>query len=303
MTNSDPRPALIGGLMVRPAVALRPGFIGTHSFWYLYVPELISIVGGVAGREEMRAVGPEEITRGAAIPGGEPGDAGGAGVSRVGRKRDRSRDADILDAALDLLAEVGFARLTIDMVAARARAGKGAIYRRWPSKTELIIDAVARMKHAQVDFERLPDTGALRDDLLSLFKPQSIDEEERKLKIMAGFASMLSHDQSFAEAGTAAIVEPWADAHRILMQRALNRGEIPATADIQTLSQVIPSMAAYRALIQRRPFDLDFLVSMVDGVVLPALRNAPWTSPPAAPDHTSEPTPTPGGVRHREERS
>jgi len=122
------------------------------------------------------------------------------------------------------------------------------------------------MKRSQVDLDRLPDTGSLRGDLLGLFKPQSVEEGERKLKVMAGLTSMLSQHQGLAEAANAAIVEPWADAHRALMHRAVDRGEIPASADIETVSQVIPSMAAYRAphptqalrpglprLIDRRP--------------------------------------------------
>ncbi len=76
--------------------------------------------------------------------------------AQPGRKRDPSRDAEILDATLEVLAEVGAARLTMDMVAARAGAGKATIYRRWTSKVELVIDAVAHMKRNQVDLEHLP---------------------------------------------------------------------------------------------------------------------------------------------------
>jgi len=91
---------------------------------------------------------------------------------------------------------------------------------------------------------------------------------------MAGFASMLSQHREFAEAGNAAIVEPWAAAHRTLIGRAIERGEVAATADIETVAQVIPSMATYRALIQRKPFDRDFLIAMIDGVLLPALHRS-----------------------------
>ncbi|WP_437965905.1 TetR/AcrR family transcriptional regulator [Sorangium sp. So ce260] len=213
------------------------------------------------------------------------------GPAQPGRKRDPSRDAKILDATLEVLAEVGAAGLTMDIVAARAGAGKATIYRRWTSKTELVIDAVAHMKRNQVDLEHLPDTGTLRGDLLGLFKPQSIEEGERKLKIMTGLASLLSQDQALAEAANAAVVQPWAEAHFALMQRAVERGEISASADIGTLSQVIPSMAAYRTLVQRKPIDLAFLVSMVDGVVVPALRRqlaeAPSDSTGHRPVHTT----------------
>ncbi|XXX77408.1 TetR/AcrR family transcriptional regulator [Sorangium sp. So ce134] len=213
--------------------------------------------------------------------------------AQPGRKRDPSRDAEILDATLEVLAEVGAAGLTMDLVAARAGAGKATIYRRWTSKAELVIDAVAHMKRKQVDLEHLPDTGTLRGDLLGLFKPQSIEEDERKLKIMAGLASLLSQEQALAEAANSAVVQPWAEAHLALMQRAVARGEISASADIRTLSQVMPSMAAYRSLVERKPFDLAFLVSMVDGVILPALRNQPTDAPPGStghrPDHTASP--------------
>ncbi|MEU0239556.1 TetR/AcrR family transcriptional regulator [Nocardiopsis sp. NPDC006198] len=204
------------------------------------------------------------------------------GPVRPGRKRDPSRDDAILDAALEVLADVGYSRLSMDLVAARAGAGKATLYRRWPSKAELVVDAVARMKRDQVDLEHLPDTGDLRGDLLGLFRPQTVEEAERRLEIMAGLASMLVQDRALADAGTAAIVQPWAEAHHALMRRAVDRGEIPPTADIEALSQLIPSMAAFRALVRGKPFDRDFLVSMVDGVLLPALRHPP--AAPAEPD-------------------
>ncbi|MEE4912184.1 TetR/AcrR family transcriptional regulator [Pseudomonas alliivorans] len=191
-----------------------------------------------------------------------------------GRKRDPARDAAILDAAIEVLAESGYDGMTMDMVASRARAGKATVYRRWSSKAELIIDAVAHLKRGQVDIESLPDTGTLRGDLLALFKPQSAEEGEQKMRVMAGLASVLLLHPQLAEAGDAAIVEPWAAVNRMLMRRALERGEISVNADIEAASQVLPSMAAYRALIQRKPFDLQFLTTMIDGVLLPALKNS-----------------------------
>jgi len=192
---------------------------------------------------------------------------------KVGRKRDHTRDAVILDAALEVLAEVGYTGMTMDMVAVRAKAGKATVYRRWSSKAELVVDAVARMKRSLVDLDRLPDTGTLRGDLVALIKPQSIVEEEHKLKVMGGLASMLSHDPGLADAVNAAVNEPWVDAYRVLMRRAVDRSEIPDPAYFETLVHVVPSMAAYRVLIQRKPVDRDFLVSLIDGLLLPALRS------------------------------
>ncbi|PPU77995.1 TetR/AcrR family transcriptional regulator [Xanthomonas sp. NCPPB 1638] len=197
-----------------------------------------------------------------------------------GRRRDHGRDAVILDAVIDVLAEHGYEGMTMDLVAQRAKAGKATVYRRWKSKADLVVDAVAHAKRGQVDPAALPDTGTLRGDLLALFKPSSVKEGERTLQLMAGLAAVLAQHPELADAGNAAIVEPWVVANRVLMRRALARGELSAHADIECAAQVVPSMAAYRVLIQRKPFDLAFLVRMLDGLLLPALCNAPAASEP-----------------------
>lgn len=191
--------------------------------------------------------------------------------AKLGRKRDHTRDPEILDAALDVLAEVGYDGMTVDMVAARAKAGKATVYRRWASKAELVIDAVACMKKIDLDPAHLPDTGTLRGDLLAMIKPHSIEDGEKKLQIMGGLVSMLSRAPELAEAANAAIVEPRAAVNRVFMQRAIDRGEISAGCDVEAISLIAPSMAAYRVLILRKPVDREFLVSLIDGVVLPAV--------------------------------
>jgi AcrR family transcriptional regulator len=190
---------------------------------------------------------------------------------RPGRRRDHTRDPEILTAALDVLAETGYDGMTIDMVAARAKAGKATLYRRWSSKAELVIDAVACMKKGDIDFAHLPDTGTLRGDLIAMIKPHAIEDGERKLQIMAGLMSMLSRDPELAEAVNAAIVEPRAALNRILMRRAVDRGEISPDCDIETLALIAPSMAAYRVLVLKKPVDRAFLISLIDGVLLPAV--------------------------------
>ena len=194
---------------------------------------------------------------------------------RPGRKQDRTRDGAILDAALDVLAETGYAGMTLAAVAERAKAGKSTFYRRWPSKEHLVLEAVARMKQDHVDLEHLPDTGTLRADILGLFRPASIKDGERKLRVMTGLSAMLATNPGLAEAANDVIVEPWAAALRLLMRRAAERREIPDTAAIDSLAQVVPEMAAYRSLIQRKPFELSFLTALVDHVLLPALSVAP----------------------------
>jgi AcrR family transcriptional regulator len=190
---------------------------------------------------------------------------------RLGRKRDHTRDPEILTAALEVLAETGFDGMTIDMVATRAKAGKATLYRRWPSKNELVLDAVACMKQSELDPSRLPDTGTLRGDFIALIKPRTMEEAEKKLQIMAGLMSMLSTAPELADAANEALVKPRAAANLFLMQRAIDRGEISPDCDIATLALVSPSMAAFRTLIERKPIDRPYLISLIDGVLLPAL--------------------------------
>lgn len=192
-------------------------------------------------------------------------------TSRGGRKRDASRDTAILDAAIDTLGEVGFERMTMDMVAVRAGAGKATVYRRWPSKEALVLDAVAQMKRHLVDLDRLPDTGTFRGDMLALFQPEAVAETERKLRAMAGLATLLTFDASLSDAASDALVSPWVDANRALMERAIARGEAAPDAPVATLATVLPSLGVFRSLIQRRPFDLAFLTVMLDDALLPAL--------------------------------
>jgi AcrR family transcriptional regulator len=190
---------------------------------------------------------------------------------KLGRKRDHTRDPEILEAALDVLAETGYAGMTIDMVAARAKAGKATVYRRWASKSELVLDAVSCMKREDVLPENLPDTGTLRGDLVAGIKTRTIEEGMRKMRIMAGLMSMISQDPELADVARESIIEPRAAVNRMFFKRAIDRGEISADVDIETLALVSQSMGMYRMLVQRQPMTPEFLISIVDGVILPAV--------------------------------
>lgn len=189
---------------------------------------------------------------------------------RLGRKRDHTRDPEILDAALDVLSESGYDGMTIDMVATRAKAGKATVYRRWSSKAELVLDAVACMKQGEIDLDDLPDTGTLRGDLVAMIRTPSIRDGERKLKVMAGIVSMIARSPELAAAAQEALVEPRATVNRIFFRRAIERGEVPADIDVEKLCIIGPALVAYSVLMLGRPVDRDFLISNIDQVILPA---------------------------------
>lgn len=193
--------------------------------------------------------------------------------ARPGRKRDHSRDAAILDAALDVLMEHGYERMTMDTVAARARAGKATMYRRWPSKAHLVADAVARMNQLEVDLEQLPDTGSLREDLVGLITRESLGSGERRLKVMAGMASALvpQNDPVLVAALAGAGSELWIDANRIFIRRAVERGELPGGVDLEIMARVIPSMCHCRVVVEGQRLTADYILTLIDQVLLPAL--------------------------------
>ena len=190
---------------------------------------------------------------------------------RLGRKRDLSRDPEILNAALEVLAEVGYDGMTIDMVATRAKAGKATLYRRWASKAELVIDAVACMKQEDLVPANLPDTGTLRGDLVAMVKPRTIEDAQQKLRVMAGVMSLLGQNPGLAEAAREAIVEPRLAINRMFLRRAIDRGEISADIDIERIAAVSQSMGAFRMLMLQKPVDREFVISVIDSIVLPAV--------------------------------
>ena len=81
---------------------------------------------------------------------------------------------------------------------------------------------------------------------------------------------MISRDPDLAAAAQAALVEPRAAANRIVFQRAVDRGEIPADSDLDTLCLIGPAMVAYRVLMLQQPVNRDFSISVIDRIVLPA---------------------------------
>jgi AcrR family transcriptional regulator len=190
--------------------------------------------------------------------------------ARLGRKRDHSRDPEILAAAIDILAEEGFDGMTIDMVATRAKAGKATLYRRWSSKSELVLDAIGCMKSADLTPDVLPDTGTLRGDLVGMIKPRSTDDAERRLRVMAGVAALLTREPELTEAASDVLMAPRIAAIRLILERALARGEIRPDADLDSLAMLLPALAAFRGLVERKPIDRDFQISLIDGILLPA---------------------------------
>jgi AcrR family transcriptional regulator len=191
--------------------------------------------------------------------------------SRPGRKRDHARDSVILDSALAVLAEQGYEGTTIDLVAAHAGMARATVYRRWATKVELVLAAVSRMSQADAGLEQLPDTGTLRGDMLAMVRPFDEEQQQVRIQAMVSLVAVGRTDPRLAEVAETAGLAPWIEAIRLLIQRAVDRGEYPPPAGLDTLAQVIPLLCVSRA-VQHLPITREFSTALIDGVVLPALR-------------------------------
>lgn len=189
-----------------------------------------------------------------------------AGVSRP--RVEGERESEILDAALDLLAKVGYDRLTMDAVAAEARASKATLYRRWSTKSSLIVDAILRTKEALQAPE--VDTGNLRDDLIQMACCHGGLTDVRSAQIMAGVITAMHHDPDFALEFRTRVIDPKIEISRMVFERARARGEITADLDLDLLSPALAGIILHRSFVLGLPADEKTVAQVVDEIILPA---------------------------------
>ena len=186
---------------------------------------------------------------------------------RPGRRRDGSKDDAILVATRELLAERGYDGMTMDAVADRAGAGKATVYRRWPSKVQLTVDAVVCARGVAQTIDDIPDTGSLRSDLLAVRygRPRTDDDSE----LMSGLMSAVKENPEVAAVFHEQFVRSRVNMMRGLLERAQARGELRDDIDIDMVAAVAPAMIAYRKMVAGQRIDDEFVVQMIDTVILP----------------------------------
>lgn len=175
------------------------------------------------------------------------------------------RELEILAATLDVLAEVGYDRLTMDAVARRARVSKATLYRRWKAKPNLVIDALLSDKEPVV----AADTGTLRGDLLSTFCGMGGLTDVRQLAILGSVITAISHDPDFARAFRRDFIGPKAEISRQLFERAIARGEISADLDLDLIVPALSAVVLHRTFMLGEPPTSDLIARVVDNVILP----------------------------------
>lgn len=189
---------------------------------------------------------------------------------RGGRPRDEGRDQAILEAAVDLLAEVGYDAMSIESVANRAGVSKATIYRRWPGKAELVAEALRRRHEPHVIDP--PDTGSLRGDLLVLVRDMVEQIAGIDGALICGMATAVRAD---ARLGQMLLAEKQAHGQHVagsIISRAQARGELPANAEPTALLKVAPGVALFHQMTGET-LDKAFAEYLVDDVLIPLLRS------------------------------
>ncbi len=197
-----------------------------------------------------------------------------------GRPRDDVREQVILDTAVALLAEVGYDRMSMDALATRAQASKATIYRRWPGKAELVVEAVRRRSSHEF---ATADTGSLRGDLLATLRRTACTVGADDAALVAGVVLAMRTDPELAALMRGQVVEDKRSATHALVERAVARGEVPADVDRDLVHELAPAMVFFRLLVSGEPLDEPFFLHLVDDVLLPLLTDPATTPAPPNP--------------------
>ncbi len=192
------------------------------------------------------------------------------------------RETEILDAAVRVLADVGYDRLTMDTVALEARASKATLYRRWQNKATLVVDAVSRAKG--IPPPDMPSTGSLRGDLLASWCGREGWSSTLPMSVMGGLMTALHNDEELGAAFREIFLGPRQALARRVFEEALERGEIADGVDLDLVMSLLPAVCVHQEFVLNRTLDDAFVERVIDTVVLPAChanRPQPRPAPPS----------------------
>jgi AcrR family transcriptional regulator len=174
----------------------------------------------------------------------------------------RSRKA-VLAATLQLLAEAGLGGVSVDEVARRSGVAKTTIYRHWPSRSALLLDACSNLGAKS----QAPDTGTLKGDLTALATNMAGRlRSDRWASILPSMIDAAERDPELAEVHTRLHAGYMAPLY-VAIDRAITRGELPPACDPSEIVASVVGPLFYRRWFSRQPLDETFVTTIVDNVV------------------------------------
>jgi AcrR family transcriptional regulator len=198
-------------------------------------------------------------------------DATASASPKHGRPRSEKARNAILEAAAELLLARGMEAVSMDAVAGRAGVSKATIYRWWPSKQMLALDALFGWAATRAPTR---DTGTLRGDLLALIRPLVREIRRRPYgRVVAALVSEVQSDPVFAEAYRTHFIHPRREAMRAAFARAAERGEVAADLDVEVALDLIYGPVYHRLLHGHAALSDRFARDVVElalgGILLP----------------------------------
>ncbi|MFJ9809345.1 TetR/AcrR family transcriptional regulator [Streptomyces sp. NPDC101158] len=187
------------------------------------------------------------------------------------RRRGPVLERAILDAALEQLSTVGWNGLTMEGVAVGAQTGKAAVYRRWPSKEDLVADALGM---AFPTLDETPDHGGVREDLYQLCRRVRAAMYSKPGYALRAVLHECDHASAerFHELIRTGVIEPSQRLLRAVVQRGIARGEVREDAAHEAVYDVMPAMMMYRAKVCGSEWSDAEIAEMIDLVMVPLLR-------------------------------
>ena len=187
-----------------------------------------------------------------------------ASTTTTGRPRSAAADVAIREATLELLAEEGYAALTMSGVASAAGVSSATLYRRWRSKADLVIDVML----AGAEDHQLPDTGSLAGDLRSVIRTTAdMKQNAQSVKIMAAVVGELGRNPELAKAFRAALITPRRAQFAEIFERAAARNETRPDLDYELATDLVFGPLYQRILITGRPVTPKIADQLVDLVL------------------------------------
>ncbi|MBF9520202.1 TetR family transcriptional regulator [Mycobacterium sp. MHSD3] len=193
------------------------------------------------------------------------------GLTKAEKKRQASqwtpREVELLAVTLRLLQQHGYDRLSVDEVAAESKASKATIYRRWPSKAELVLAAFIEGMRAQLI---RPNTGSLREDLLQIGM-NALADVRRNTPVMRGMLNEIARNPALTKAFRTQFIDQRKSLISDVLDAAVERGEIDSAAINEELWDLLPGYLVFRGLLPVRSATADTVRTLVDDVIMPSL--------------------------------
>lgn len=192
---------------------------------------------------------------------------------RPGRKRSEDSRRAILRSAVELVGEVGYGRLTIEGIASRSGTGKQTIYRWWPSKADVLLDALTTKAELHI---AAPNEATYADDLRAFLAATFALGRTRPIAdVLRALMAQAQIDAAFGERFRTSFLAARRAALAAVLERARTRGDLPSHLTAATVCDLVFGVVWYRVLATDRPLD----APLIDELVALLARAAPTIRP------------------------